>query len=83
MERYVTMSKAIKKVCDFLGAELILAKESPDRSTIELETELLHLSNLLQLVLMDGTTLYGGNDASNRPISRGLLKDSTNDTEQS
>ena len=76
------MSKAIKKVCDFLGAELFLAKESPDKHTIELETELLHLSNLLQMVLRDGTTLYGGNDESNRPISGGLLKDSSNDTEQ-
>lgn len=64
MERY--MSKAIKKVCDFLGAELFLAKESPDKHTIELETELLHLSNLLQMVLRDGTTLYGGNDEHSR-----------------
>lgn len=60
------MSKAIKKVCDFLGADLILVKESPDRSTIELETELLHLSSLLKMVLMDGTTLYGGNDEYSR-----------------
>lgn len=67
MERY--MNKAIKKVCDFLGAELILAKESPSKSAIELEVELLHLSSLLQMVLKDGTTLYGGNDESNRSIS--------------
>lgn len=60
------MTKAIKKVCDFLGAELILAKESPDKHTIELETELLHLSNLLQMVLRDGTTLYGGSDEHSR-----------------
>lgn len=51
------MTKVTKKVCNFLGTDVILVNETPNKSHAELEAELNNLCRILQLIIMDGTDL--------------------------
>ena len=51
------MPKVTKKVCNFLGTDVVLVNETPNKSHAELEQELNSLCRMLQLIIMDGTDL--------------------------
>lgn len=51
------MAKVTKKVCNFLGTDVVLVNETPNKSHAELEQELNSLCRMLQLIIMDGTDL--------------------------
>lgn len=48
------MAKVTKKVCTFLGTDIVLVNETPNKKQSELENELNVLARMLQLVIMDG-----------------------------
>ena len=60
------MAKVTKKVCHFLGADLVLMKEDDALKHQKIEQELNMLCSLLQKVIVEGTTLtlydLGGNE---------------------
>lgn len=60
------MVKVTKKVCNFLGTDVILVNETPNKSHAELEAELNNLCRVLQLIIMDGTDLGGKVDECTR-----------------
>lgn len=60
------MTKITKRVCRFLGSDLILVKESNTERMQDIEHELNSLSNILQKIIINGTDLswfdLGGNE---------------------
>lgn len=48
------MAKVTKKVCTFLGTDIVLVNDTPNKKQSELENELNVLARMLQLVIMDG-----------------------------